>query len=877
MKKCDWSTFYGTRRVGVPACHLLSTTYHLPPTLCGLLAVAFLLLIPRPGEAAEAPEGSAKFAGKVMVTQRDGAGPSAATFSLDRGQVYNLVMDEKGRSLGGVMHNTTAEIFAVPSEKDGARWLRVLDYVDPMVTAGHEFWRRMRCNACVVLPATVNAAVPADLHGAIPLAGRDYSFKRKFSAWARDDKFLWAAADNQIIQIDFAQQSLVRSYGRADGLPDQLIYQLLSDGKTLWIVHREGVAALSIGADKIAGLPRLKARYARAFADAGGVWIIAESGTFRLAGGTDTNSRQFGNWLSVPPALPPLPTAARIARAVENGIWTPHWERRTAPFVSSVASLSGKLCVCSWGDIYELDAGKWEKIGPGGCELRTQATGGGPAGAERLWFMDAKGLVEYDPASKKCTPYEPPEGCRGRCAQLVLTAAAAWLAMEPAPSAAGAVPAGGGLARLDLATHTWQTWPEINGRKAQEVSALTADGGNVWAVTMDGRYIPKSAHPGMTTTIRQSFGATSFCLHNFGEKEKKWESYPFALPELDNRLICGQDGCRGMDAIIPQYLQALSIGPNRIFAAGRLVPKQYFGGYWPCIEQVASRAPSPFPLPPGEREGVRGPWLAKCEHHPEQLELQGEQPLVLNISNGELTRIGSDLQSQLWEAVGHDLVLGLFCRDGRHWAVSEGCIGYFDEAAGSWRKLAGTEFRWYWRATAALEEGRWLFIGSDRGLFSRLDIETGRFELLGALKDRSISRIARNAAGEILIASKQAPLGVLPVQLAAKLQPLDMDAARFDGKSFTPAKLEDVPSTEGKPQWFFRNLGKKDPMDKSQGNYLCGPLPQDAEAKPRYYVKEVFYPQFLCASSDGSRMWISTYTGLVRLDLKPQMNADGRR
>jgi hypothetical protein len=104
---------------------------------------------------------------------------------------------------------------------------------------------------------------------------------------------------------------------------------------------------------------------------------------------------------------------------------------------------------------------------------------------------------------------------------------------------------------------------------------------------------------------------------------------------------------------------------------------------------------------------------------------------------------------------------------------------------------------------------------------------------------------------------------------------MDCDAARFDGRAWTVAKPEDLPPAEAGPQWSFRQLERKDHLDKSQGNFLCGPGPGDPLAslragpqpKPRYYVKEVFYPQFLCTSPDGERMWLSTYTGLLRLDL----------
>ena len=818
---------------------------HVQFLIVSLLAMAALTPGARlaAGEAANAP---VRLAGKVLVTQRDGNVPSTATFTVNGGQLYNLTMDGKGRSLAGVMHGETAEIVVTVLDKDGAKWLKVLDYADPTVTAGHEFWRRMRCNACVVLPALRNAATPADLHGAVPVAGRDYSFKRKFTAWTSDGKFLWAADDSQLFQIDLAAQSVVRAFGKPDGLPDGLVYQLLGDGQTLWIVHRAGVAALSSGANRIAELPRIRAKYARLFADAFRLWVVADSGTFRL--------KTPGDEIV---AGPPVPTAARMATAVDNGIWTPHWGRRTAPFASSGASAGGKLYVCSWGDVYEYDGVKWTKIA-GGYELRAQAG--------KLWFIDAKGLVEYDPATGQCTPYQPPEECRGRYAGLVVTETAAWLWAEPQPSAgagetpalraAGAPSAGGGLGRFDFAARRWQTWPEINGQKAQHVSGVTVQDGSVWATTMAGHYISKSAHPGMTTTTRQSFEATSFCLNRFDEKGNKWDSYQLALADLGSRLICGQDGNRGMDTIVPQYVDELSVGAKRIFAISRLAPKQYFGGYWPCIEQLAVRA------------NDKSPWSAKFEHHPDELELQGEQPLVLNISNGELTRIGSNLKDQLWEAVGHDLVLGLFFHAGRHWAVTEGCIGCLDEDAGTWRKVIEPDFRWYWRATAALDDGRFVYLGSDRGLVCRMDVEEGRFEYLGALKDRAITRIARGQAGEICFAAQPAPLGVWPVQLSAKLKPLDADAARFDGKTFVAAKPDENPSAEAKPPWSFRYFDRKDHLDKSQGNYLCGPGSDSGEIKPRYYVKEVFYPLFLCAGNDGRRLWISTYTGIVRLDVR---------
>ena len=64
-------------------------------------------------------------------------------------------------------------IVGVPVPGKGADWLRVVDFTEPKLAAAHELWRHMRCNACVVKPATDNAAVPKDLRGATPVAGRN--------------------------------------------------------------------------------------------------------------------------------------------------------------------------------------------------------------------------------------------------------------------------------------------------------------------------------------------------------------------------------------------------------------------------------------------------------------------------------------------------------------------------------------------------------------------------------------------------------------------------------------------------------------------------------------------------------------------------------
>ena len=351
----------------------------------GLLAVLAGLALPLgapsralAGESAEPPAGAVRFTGKVTVTRRELGVPAAATFAVPGGKTYALVMDERGRSLGSVMHGQTADIHGV-AEGDN---LRVLGYVDERVNAGHEFWRRMRCLACVVLPATINAATPPDLKGAAEVAGRPWDFKRQFTAWTRDGKFLWVAADNELLQFDLAAKKLAKSYGRAEGLPDGLVHQLVSDGARLWIVHRKGVSVLPVGGDRIQN-SRIAAgsRFVRAFSPAADdFYFLADTGTF-CAGGADKDRRT---------EFPAMPTAARFAKAVEAGIWPPHWERRTAHFVTDPVLVGGRLYVGSFGDIYELDlgAGKWTKVAENGY---AQTASGG-----KLWFLTPKGLGEYD-------------------------------------------------------------------------------------------------------------------------------------------------------------------------------------------------------------------------------------------------------------------------------------------------------------------------------------------------------------------------------------------------------------------------------------------------------------------------------------------------
>ena len=321
---------------------------------------------------------------------------------------------------------------------------------------------------------------------------------------------------------------------------------------------------------------------------------------------------------------------------------------------------------------------------------------------------------------------------------------------------------------------------------------------------------------------------------------------PLELPDFGERFVCGHDGRGRTSGFLPPTIRDICVGQRRVFASLRLYPRGYFSGYWPSMAQIAAE--------PAAGAG----WAARVEHHPEELRLEGEQPAILNISNSG---------RRILPAMGYDSVLGLFTQGGTSWAVTEGCVAWFDETAGQWRRVFEPDFRFYWSATAAFDDGHFLFVGSDRGFISRLDLETGRFEIVAALKDRGISRIARQDSGNLLATSVPAPLGRLPTRLRPAVTPLDCDATEFDGTAWRKAKDDISPGEQPPPQWFIKRVEKRHPRDKSQGNFLWGPRPGGGEPCPRYYVKEVFFPEFLCASPDGKRLWLSTFDGIVCLDI----------
>ncbi|MFW6161685.1 MAG: hypothetical protein ACODAJ_02895 [Planctomycetota bacterium] len=688
--------------------------------------------------------------------------------------------------------------------------------------AAKELWRRGLCILSrVVVPARRASKAPRDLRGAKAVAGRIYSAKIKITAWARDDRFLWAATDTQLHQIDLAGHRLVRSYGKADGLPDWPVDALLSDGRTLWIVHRRGLATLTTGAERVQDREDIRFRFASLHRDDGGVWVIADDATLRFA---DEGA---------PRRLPALPTGTRIARTLERGIWLARRRRQTAYYVADPQSLDGRLYLASFGAVYELADGSWSRVAAEGWSPRV--------GHGAVWFLSTKGLVRHDPASKQSRSFGAPEPLpSGRPTHLLVTNAAVWVAVEPQEKGGGRGFAGGGIARLDVGSGKWQRWAKINGQRADRVTALEARDGAVWATALGYQdYKTLSAHPGMMHCKRTVPIPTGLALHRYDPSDGAWRTIAMETPDCERRRILGQRGKQRDGVMVPRIVDATAASRRRLFGIVRMFPKNFYSGYYTTVDQLAAR------------QDLQTPWEARYAHHPQQLGLQGEQPSVLLISESHGKRVVY--------GVGHDHVLGLFALGDQAWAVTEGGVGWFEEAAARWRRVLTTGFRFYWKATAALDDGEHLWVGSDRGIVARLDLATNRFVTLAEFQGRRILNILppRDGKGCIVDAGLSAKPGCLPVQLGGALPVVEPDVAAFDGKSWQPTKLPRL--TDRAAGW---RTGK-------QANFLLRVDPDTRKRRPAYYLTGVFQPQVLCASPDGRRLWLATYSGLVRVDTQP--------
>ena len=155
-----------------------------------------------------------------------------------------------------------------------------------------EYWRhapRHGCLCCsVYVPAPKAAAVPRDL-GSVPvLKTRIYEARGRLACFCVGGKYLWAADDQAVYQIDAGRRALVRTYRAAEGLPDVPVRQLVSDGKWLWIVGDGTVSRLEVSPGRIEIPSQPRFTIARMAAGPAGTFLVTEKAAYRwnAAGGS---------------------------------------------------------------------------------------------------------------------------------------------------------------------------------------------------------------------------------------------------------------------------------------------------------------------------------------------------------------------------------------------------------------------------------------------------------------------------------------------------------------------------------------------------------------------------------------------------------------
>lgn len=716
-----------------------------------------------------------------------------ALIRTDPGEVYNVVMDGKGAELAVIMSTEHISVLGTVEYRGDNAWLTVHDYADPRMRSAHEYWRRICSYAHAVDSANRNAAVPGRLYGAEAVIGRYFSARGEIRAWTTDSASLWLATDTTLVRVSLDMKEPNRVFDQGDGLPDALVYDMLSDGKTLWIIHRNGLAALSTGTGSIRDLEDVRFACGKLVGDGAGVWVVSDTGTYRLTSpGAPVDTFRA------------LPTAERIRKYVEAGIWIPGWKMKTRPFIQDPVISHGRICVGSFGAVYEFDGTKWSRISRDGWDLQA-----GPEG--HVWFVGTMGITMFEPGAGASESYAPPAQGEGRNSHFLVTDKGAWLAREQQPGDRESGNVEPGLARLDLATGKWEVRHQVSGVDLDHIDCIHRPEGSalVWVVARIGVNHVLPADPGMMHIKRELFETRQLYLLALDEQMRL--QHKIRIPsQNEKRLVCGRGGSRVEAGLQARSIPRISVGPDSIFAAVQLFPEGFFTGYRPAIAQVAVRN--------GEE------WDGTLDDNSVDLNLLGEFPEILNISHSG---------RRIAPALGHDEVLGLFHHRGKHWCVTEGCVAVFDARSRKWTKLFEREDHFYWRAVAARDEGEALYVKSDRGMLARLDLPSGRWTALGKA----------GAAGL---------LGRFPANLERRLP-----------------KLQSLPACLSLPEneWLFKLPRRVRYTEKSDGNFLWGPTAKD-DRTPRYYVKEVYFPRFLCESTDGKRLWISTFTGIVRLDVR---------
>lgn len=674
-----------------------------------------------------------------------------------------------------------------------------------------EMWRRGFCTKSMIYePAKVMARriVTAAKGKNLPiLDSREFRKTNPIFCYAVSGEKLYAGTDSLIAVIDTAKRELVKTVGKADGLPDAQVVSLAADGDNLWIVTQKGTALLKAdGKATIQGMPLCAA--GRFLAAKEAVWLAADTGFYRY-------DRKTSAWKTLGEA----PWAARISGIIQSGLWNDLRQSIVNSLFAEFVAAGDKLWFLSLGSLYAYDpAGdSWSTALSGAHKL---AVAGG-----NLWALTPQTVVKFSGNEKSefAAGKELPAGAPAAIA--ADENGDIWVAIQSEQDTASSTLKGGGIARFRSAEGKWELFTEINGAKIFLPTFMGKIGGDiVVAVQCADKTKTLLAHPGMAHITRILPDISALAVHRYDRTAGKWITTPMALDFSADRCIVGEWGTYQMAKVGPCSIERVAGDGGNVFAEYSVRAKDYYAGYYLTVGRFAGK------------EGAE--WKASYVNGEKELSLAGEQPDLLMIARSH----GDDVV----RGEGQYDVLGLETIGGKVWTITEGAVACHD---GGWKTVFRSPNRLYWVASATVADKENVWFGCDRELITRYRKATGTWEVVGRVKGRAITAMALKD-GKLFVRSQKYTEGNLPPPLADISVVGDADILVFENNQWKSA--DQFPQADAAQGWT---------IDPSSAVLAKG-------GKERGAVPGVFQPAVLCEDAPDGVVWVKTYGGVVRVSVK---------
>ena len=695
-----------------------------------------------------------------------------------------------------------------------------------------EYWRhapRYGCLCCsVYIPAPKAAAVPNKI-GSLPvLEARVYENKDRLACFCVGGKYLWAADDKCVYQIEAARRALVGTYRVTDGLPDVPVRQLMGDRKWLWIVGRGRLSRLDVSAGRIEVPNQPEFTIGRMAAGLAGTFLVTEKGAYRW----NAAGRSFES-------LGAYPGQSHVARAVERGFWQFQWHKHVSSLVRGVIVGRRELYVLAGNTLSRFSVGgRWSELARDAWRIMLD----GP----NLWAITTAGLLHYDCRSQKVTRTaggtSPPPG---KPVDLAVVGGAAHLIAEPRFDTRAKRYTGGGISRFDPATGKWTTVRQVGGAGVTFATAAAVDGSDVLAgVRLIGKIEHRSLHPGMAN-VREYLPKVTGLAVAVRRASGDWRLVRLKGVGGQLRWVMGQQKKSRHDRVRPQHISHLLACGQRLWAVLRNFPDNYYGGYYPTVKCIARR--------------TEGGWAAVAERpRVESVGLAGDRPGILCLT--------ATHRKPIVLGYGFPRVLGLVRAAGTAWVIHESGVYAYDPVTDKFQAVVTEGFGAYWQVTAGACDSSGVWFGTDAGTITRYDRRTRRFSLLGVVEGRKITEI-RIDKGKVFVRTARPRIKpTLPAGLSDLAELPAAEVLCCDGGSWSAASAKDMPPTPT-ARYEFR------PERNRASNYLAGPAPGSGRAKRLGYLKSVFEPKVLCEDGPGV-LWLSVWGGVARLQLPDSPAAD---